>query len=65
MLKKRMILCLLMRNDGVFCNSRNFTLQPVGELNWIRRYLDFLAIDELVLLNVDRDRKSVQLFQSR
>ena len=62
MLKKRMILCLLMRNDGVFCNSRNFTLQPVGELSWIRRYLDFLAIDELVLLNVDRGRKSVQLF---
>ena len=65
MLKKRMILCLLMRNDGVFCNSRNFTLQPVGELNWIRRYLDFLAIDELVLLNVDRDRKSVQLFSEQ
>jgi imidazole glycerol-phosphate synthase subunit HisF len=62
MLKKRMILCLLMRNDGVFCNSRNFTLQPVGELNWIRRYLDFMAIDELVLLNVDRNRKSVLLF---
>ena len=65
MLKKRMILCLLMRNDGVFCNSRNFTLQPVGELSWIRRYLDFLAIDELVLLNVDRERKSVQLFSEQ
>src|SRR5580700_1077482 len=65
MLKKRMILCLLMTNDGVFCNSRNFTLQPVGELNWIKKYLDFLAIDELVLLNVDRDRKSVVRFSEQ
>ena len=65
MLKKRMILCLLMRNDGVFCNSRNFTLQPVGELSWIRRYLDFMAIDELVLLNVDRNHKSVLLFSEQ
>jgi cyclase len=62
MLKKRMILCLLMRSDGVFCNSRNFTLQPVGELNWIQRYLNFSAIDELVLLNVDREPKNVVLF---
>lgn len=65
MLKKRMILCLLMTNDGVFCNSRNFTLQPVGELSWIRKYLDFLAIDELVLVNVDRERKSVARFSEQ
>jgi imidazole glycerol-phosphate synthase subunit HisF len=65
MLKKRMILCLLMTNDGVFCNSRNFTLQAVGELSWIRKYLDFLAIDELVLLNVDRERKSVARFSEQ
>jgi cyclase len=65
MLKKRMILCLLMTNDGIFCNSRNFTLQPVGELSWIRKYLDLLAIDELVLLNVDRDRKSVVGFSEQ
>lgn len=62
MLKKRMILCLLMRNDGIFCNSRNFTLQAVGELSWVRRYLDFMAIDELVLLNIDREPKSVPRF---
>lgn len=62
MLKKRMILCLLMRSDGVFMNSRNFMLQPVGELAWIKRYLDFAAIDELVLLNVDRKDKDVEAF---
>lgn len=57
-----MILCLLMRNDGVFCNSRDFKLQPVGELAWIRRYLSFDAIDELVLLNIDRKPKSMSAF---
>lgn len=62
MLKKRMILCLLMRNSGVFVNSRNFSLQSVGELAWIKRYLDFNAIDELVLLNVDRGEKDVRGF---
>lgn len=62
MLKKRMILCLLMNNDGVFFNSHGFKLQPVGELDWIRRYLNFEAIDELVLLNVARDDKNVARF---
>jgi imidazole glycerol-phosphate synthase subunit HisF len=62
MVKKRMILCLLMRNDGIFVNSRNFTLQPVGELEWIKSYLDFNSIDELVLLNVDRGPKDVEDF---
>ncbi len=57
-----MILCLLLRNDGIFVNSRNFSLQPVGELEWIMRYLNFDAIDELVLLNVDRAPKEVDCF---
>ena len=61
-LKQRMILCLLMNNDGVFFNSRCFKLQPVGELDWINRYLDFEAIDELVLLNISREDKSVVRF---
>lgn len=62
MLKKRMILCLLMRNNGVFVNSRNFSLQSVGELAWIKRYLDFDSIDELVLLNIDRGDKDIKAF---
>ena len=62
MLKQRMILCLLMNNDGVFFNSHGFKLQPVGELDWINRYLDFEAIDELVLLNVSRENKSIIRF---
>ena len=62
MLKSRMILCLLMNNAGIFHNSRNFSLQPVGELVWIKQYLNFMAIDELVLLNVSRKPKSVNDF---
>lgn len=57
-----MILCLLMRNSGVFVNSHGFSLQSVGELAWIKRYLDFDSIDELVLLNVDRGAKDVARF---
>lgn len=51
-----------MNNDGVFFNSHGFKLQPVGELDWIRRYLNFEAIDELVLLNVSREDKNVARF---
>lgn len=51
-----------MNNDGVFFNSHGFKLQPVGELDWIRRYLNFEAIDELVLLNVSRDDLNIGRF---
>ncbi len=64
MLKKRMILCLLMDNDGVFYNSRNFQIQPIGKMNWILNYLNFDAIDELILLNVDRNTKNVKSFST-
>ncbi len=62
MLKQRMILCLLMNNDGVFFNSHGFKLQPIGEVDWIRRYLNFEAIDELVVLNIERENKNVGRF---
>ncbi|MBV1900665.1 MAG: imidazole glycerol phosphate synthase cyclase subunit [Kordiimonadaceae bacterium] len=64
MLKKRMILCLMMDNEGVFYNSRNFEIQPIGKLDWILRYLNFDAIDELVILNVSRKPKSVGAFSA-
>ena len=51
-----------MRNNGIFVNSRGFTLQNVGELAWIKRYLDFEAIDELVLVNIDRETKDIERF---
>lgn len=62
MQKKRLTLCLLIRNNGIFVNSRNFRLQPVGELRWIKQYLNFDSIDELVLLNVDRRAKDINVF---
>lgn len=46
--------------------SRNFRLQSVGDLKWLKDYYDFNAIafsiDELVVLNVERGDKNVALF---
>ena len=61
MLKNRLILCLLLR-EGLFVNSRNFKLNPVGNLETILQYLHFEAIDELVFLNVSRNGKDVEAF---
>jgi imidazole glycerol-phosphate synthase subunit HisF len=61
MLKKRLILCLLLRED-LFVNSRNFQLNPVGNLETILQYLHFEAIDELVVLNVSRNGKDMERF---
>lgn len=58
MLQKRLILCLMMRGD-YFVNSRNFVLNPVGNLETILTYLHFETIDELVLLNVARGEKNL------
>lgn len=58
MLKKRLIFTLLY-SSGHFMLSRNFRLQKVGDFNWLQRNYDFshiaYSIDELVVLNVDRD----------
>lgn len=59
MLRHRLILTLLLDNSGTFYNSRDFRLQAVGQLSWISRYINFDAIDELIVLNVDRQPKSV------
>lgn len=71
MLKKRLIFTLLIENS-VFMLSRNFFLQSVGDIDWIKEYYDFdsisASIDELVVLNVgehqsDLDSFSKQLIQ--
>lgn len=65
MLKKRLIFTLLSQN-GVFQLSRNFSLQAVGNLDWLRKYYDLSSIsrsvDELVLLNVARGEKRMESF---
>jgi len=59
MLRKRIIFTLLY-NDGMFCQSRNFRLQKVGDIDWLNRYYKFqrvsFAIDELIILDVSKNR---------
>jgi cyclase len=51
-----------MMQGDLFMNSRQFTLNPVGNLETIIQYLHFDSIDELVVLNVARDAKKVAGF---
>ena len=57
MLKKRVIFTLLY-NDGFFAQSRNFNLQNVGDLQWLKKNYDFRKIsyyiDELIILDVSK-----------
>lgn len=65
MLKKRLIFVLLYDN-GKFMQSRNFKLQTVGNMEWLKANYDYdsiaYAIDELVVLNVSKDNKNVADF---
>jgi imidazole glycerol-phosphate synthase subunit HisF len=65
MVKKRLIFTLLYDN-GNFMLSRNFRLQRVGNLFWLKNNYDFskvtLAIDELVVLNVSRNNRDITEF---
>jgi len=65
MLKDRLIFTLLLQN-GKYMLSRNFTLQEVGDLSWIKENYDvnsiLYSIDELIVLNVARDDKNVDNF---
>lgn len=65
MLKKRLVYTLLVQ-DQVIQLSRNFSLQAVGNIDWLYSYYDFDAIaysvDELVLLNVGRGEKNTKSF---
>jgi len=63
--RKRLIFALLY-DSGKFMLSRNFRLQQVGDLNWLETNYNFretaLAIDELIVLNVERSRESLEPF---
>ena len=65
MLKKRIIFTLLYDN-GNFMMSRNFRLQRVGDLNWLKKNYNFslisFYIDELVVLDVSRGVRDTELF---
>ncbi len=59
MLKKRIIFVLFYK-DGYFHLSRNFSLQKVGNVEWLLDKFQFLSIgdfiDELIILDVSKDR---------
>ncbi len=65
MVKDRLIFSLLMDN-GTYMLARNFKLQKVGNLEWIQDNYDvdaiLYSIDELLVLNVDREQKSLDTF---
>jgi len=65
MLKKRIIFTLLFDN-GYFMLSRNFRLQRVGDLAWLKQNYDFsrisFFIDELIVLDVTRGERNQEAF---
>jgi len=52
--------------NGSYHLSRNFNLQDVGDINWLKKYYNFdaiaFSIDELIVLNVERKKKNVDFF---
>lgn len=65
MRRPRLVFTLLY-NDGAYMLSRNFRLQAVGGLDWLRDFYDFdsmlCAIDELVVLDVSRAERDMAKF---
>lgn len=65
MLKKRLIFTLLYQH-GHFMLSRNFRLQKVGNLQWLKSNYNFshisYSIDELIVLDVSRGPKQTEEF---
>lgn len=67
MLKNRLIFTLIY-NNGSYMLSRNFRIQTVGDLDWLKENYNFNAIafsiDELVVLNVERKQKNIENFSN-
>jgi len=65
MLKKRIIFTLLYEN-GSFMLSRNFRLQRVGDIQWLKNNYNFsnisFFIDELIILDVTRKERNLEKF---
>lgn len=64
MIKKRLIFTLLFDSSNkVFCLSRNFRLQKVGDINWLLKNYQFekvsRSIDELIILDVSRENRNI------
>lgn len=65
MLKKRLIFTLIY-DSGQFMLSRNFRLQYVGDIDWLKNNYDFsqisCSIDELIVLDVTRANRNIDKF---
>ena len=65
MLRKRLIFTLIY-SDGYFMQSRNFRLQKVGNVNWLKNNYKFgeiaTSIDELIILNANKENKNIKYF---
>ena len=65
MLKKRIIFTLLYQDRSFFL-SRNFRLQKIGNLDWLKKNYDFSnftkSVDEIILLNVSRNKRNYKEF---
>ncbi len=65
MVKNRLIFTLLY-NKGSYMLSRNFCLQKVGNLKWLKKNYNSdaiaFSIDELVVLNVEKVKKNMDKF---
>lgn len=65
MLKKRLIFTLLYQEEN-FHLSRNFQLQKVGNLHWLKENYNFSliakTIDELIILDVSRKKTDIKKF---
>ena len=65
MLKKRLIFSLLY-SEGYFLQSRNFNLQKVGNIDWLKNNYNFKNIspyiDELIVLDVSRKDRNKAVF---
>jgi cyclase len=65
MLKKRIVFTLLYDN-GQFMLSRNFRLQKVGDLAWLKKNYNFslisFFIDELIVLDISRGERNQSAF---
>jgi cyclase len=65
MLRKRIIFTLIY-SDNYFMQSRNFRLQKVGNLDWLKKNYKFqkiaFSLDELIILNASKSEKNITDF---
>jgi len=62
MIRNRLVLTLLLDN-GILVNSREFNLNNICEIDTVLTYLNFDMIDELIILDISREKKDINKFK--